>query len=228
VVLGALAQSVSGIGFALVCGPLLVASLGPTDGVRLAVLLSLVLNVALLARLWRQVELPRTLLLLVPAALATPGFVVLVRRLPERPAAALAGAVVLVGVALLSSGLRWRAARGPTGALGAGVLAALTNVLAGVAGPVLALWSANADWEVRAQRASLQACFLGLNCVALPALGPPAVPGRLLLGCLLALAAGALLGLPLASRVSDPVARRVTLALAAAGGAVVLVRAGLG
>jgi uncharacterized membrane protein YfcA len=228
VLLGALAQSVSGIGFALVCGPLLVAALGPVDGVRLAVLLSLVLNVALLARLWRQVELARTLLLLVPAALATPAFVVLVRRLPERPAAALAGAVVLVGVALLSSGLRWHGARGQAGAVGAGVLAALTNVLAGVAGPVLALWSANAEWEVRASRASLQACFLGLNCVALPALGPPEVPGRLLLGCLLGLAAGALLGLPLARRVSDPVARRVTLALAAAGGAVVLVRAGLG
>lgn len=222
--LGALAQSVSGIGFALVCGPLLVASLGPVDGVRLSVLLSLVLNVALLTKLWRRVELSRTLLLLVPSALATPAFVLLVRRLPERPAAALAGLVVLVGVALLASGLRWRSARGRAGAVGAGVLAALTNVLAGVAGPVVALWSANAEWEVRAQRASLQAYFLGLNCVALPALGPPEVPGRLLLGCLLALAAGALLGLPLARRVSDRTARRVTLALAGAGGAAVLAR----
>jgi hypothetical protein len=52
VLLGMLAQSVSGIGFALACGPLLVESLGPQDGVRLVMLLSLVLNVVLLARLW--------------------------------------------------------------------------------------------------------------------------------------------------------------------------------
>ena len=54
VLVGTLAQSVSGIGFALVCGPLLVAALGAQDGVRLAVLLSLVLNVVLLARLDRK------------------------------------------------------------------------------------------------------------------------------------------------------------------------------
>ena len=45
VLVGTLAQSISGIGFALVCGPLLVAALGPQDGVRLSVLLSLVLDV---------------------------------------------------------------------------------------------------------------------------------------------------------------------------------------
>ncbi|MCY7366389.1 MAG: hypothetical protein LH469_13910, partial [Frankiaceae bacterium] len=94
VLLGSLAQSVSGIGFALVCGPLLVAALGPADGVRLSVALSLALNVVLLVRLWRRVDRRRTLLLLLPAALATPLLAVAVRSLPARPAAGLAGAVV--------------------------------------------------------------------------------------------------------------------------------------
>lgn len=220
--LGTLAQSVSGIGFALVCGPLLVAALGPQDGVRLSVLLSLVLNVVLLARLWRRVDRRRTLLLLVPSALATPVLAVLVRDLPTRPAAALAGTVVLVGVALLASGVRWHAARGPVGAAAAGVVGAATNVVAAVAGPVVALWAANAQWRADVQRASLQAYFLGLNCVALPSLGLPRVGLPLLLGCLAALALGALLGAPLARRVSEPVARRTTLVLAACGGAAVL------
>lgn len=228
VLLGTLAQSVSGIGFALVCGPLLVAALGPQDGVRLAVLLSLVLNVVLLARLWRQVELLRVLPMLLASALATPVFAAAARRLPVRPAAALAGVVVLAGVALLASGLRWPAARGRTGALAAGVLAAGTNVVAGVTGPVVALWAANAEWRAAAQRASLQAYFLGVNCVALPALGLPRVGGRLLLGCLAALALGAVLGAPLGRRVSERVAQRTTLGLAAAGGLVVLVRALVG
>jgi uncharacterized membrane protein YfcA len=228
VLVGTLAQSVSGIGFALVCGPLLVAALGPQDGVRLAVLLSLVLNVVLLARLWRRVEVRTTLLLLVPAAVTTPVFAVLARRLPERAGAAAAGAVVVVGVAVLALGLRWHAARGARGACAAGVLGALTNVLAGVAGPVVALWAANAEWPQRVQRASLQAFFLGVNVVALPSLGLPRVGAGLLTGCLAALAAGAVLGVPLSRRVGEAAARRTTLALAGAGGAVVLVRALLG
>lgn len=225
VLVGTLAQSVSGIGFALVCGPLLVAALGPQDGVRLAVLLSLVLNLVLLARLWREVDVRTTLLLLVPAAVTTPLFAVLVRRLPERAGAAAAGTVVLVGVAVLALGVRWHAARGPGGAVAAGVLGALTNVLAGVAGPVVALWAANAEWPHQVQRASLQALFLGVNCVALPSLGAPRVGPDLLAGCLGALAGGALLGVPLSRRIGETAARRTTLALAGAGGAVVLLRA---
>jgi uncharacterized membrane protein YfcA len=225
VLLGTLAQSVSGIGFALVCGPLLVVSLGPQDGVRLVMLLSLVLNVVLLSRLWRQVDRRGTLLLLVPAALATPLLAVAVRSLPARPAAALAGLVVLTGVALLASGVRWKAARGSTGAVLAGVLGAATNVVAAVAGPVVALWAANAQWRADVQRASLQGYFLGLNCVALPSLGLPEVDGRLLAGCLVTLALGTLLGVPLGRRVSELAARRTTLTLAGLGGAVVLARA---
>ena len=225
VLVGTLAQSVSGIGFALVCGPLLVAALGAQDGVRLAVLLSLVLNVVLLARLWRAVDVRTTLLLLVPAAVSTPLFAVLVRRLPERVGAAAAGTVVLVGVAVLARGARWHAARGAGGAVAAGVLGALTNVLAGVAGPVVALWAANAEWPARVQRASLQALFLGVNCVALPSLWAPQVSAGMLAGCLAALAVGALLGAPLSRRVGETAARRTTLGLAGAGGAVVLVRA---
>lgn len=225
VLLGTLAQSVSGIGFSLVCGPLLVAALGAADGVRLSVLLSLVLNVVLLSRLWRDVEVRTTLLLLVPSALTTPLFAVAARRLPERAGAAAAGAVVLLGVALLAAGVRWQAARGRTGAVAAGIAGALTNVLAGVAGPVVALWAANAEWPHRRQRASLQAYFLGLNCVALPSLGAPRVSLPLLAGCLLALGVGVVGGAPLSRRVSAPTARRATLALAGTGGAAVLLGA---
>lgn len=225
VLLGTLAQSVSGIGFVLVCGPLLVAALGPQDGVRLSVLLSLTLNAVLLTRLWRRVELRRTLLLLVPSVLVTPALAVAVRALPVRPAAALAGAVVLVGVGLLAAGVRWTAARGRRGAVAAGVLAAASNVVAGVAGPVVALWAANADWRADVQRASLQAYFLGLNGVTLPALGLPAVGPALVLGCLGALAVGAVLGVPLGRRVGEDAARRTTLVLAALGGAAVLLSA---
>ena len=129
VLLGAVAQSLSGIGFVLVCGPLLVAALGPEDAVRLAVVLSLVVNAAMLARTWRDAELRTALLLLVPAAVATPLAARLLRAAPDRLAEGLAGASAGVGAAALVIGLRWRAARGRAGAALAGIAgdATVTN-----------------------------------------------------------------------------------------------------
>jgi uncharacterized membrane protein YfcA len=228
VALGALAQSVSGIGFSLVCGPLLVAALGAADGVRLGVVLSLGLNVVLLARHRRDLDRGGALRLLVPTALTVPMFAVLLRDVQERPAAALAGGTIVVLTLLLAAGVRWRAARGSVGAAVTGVVAAATTVVASVAGPPVALWAANAGWSADVQRATLQAYFLGVNVVALASLGPPDVPLRLLAGCVAALAAGLAVGGPVARRVSEPAARRTTLALAGAGGAVVLLRAALG
>jgi len=63
---------------------------------------------------------------------------------------------------------------------------------------------------------------------ALPSLGLPSVGAPLAAGCLVALAAGAVLGAPLARRVSEAAARRTTLVLAAIGGATVLARAVVG
>ncbi|MCU1673805.1 MAG: hypothetical protein JWN77_1918 [Frankiales bacterium] len=225
VLVGAVSQAISGIGFSLVCGPFLVALLGAHEGIRLSVLLSLLLNVALLARLRREVDARGALLLLVPAALATPLWAVLVRSLPDRPSRAAAGAVVVLGALLLASGARWAAATGTAGAVGTGIVAALTNVVAGVAGPPVALWAENARWAAGRQRATLQAFFLGLNLVALPSLGPPHVGAPTLVACVVAMTVGVLLGVRL--RVPERVARRVTLSLAGAGGMAVLVSAAL-
>ena len=209
--LGTLAQSVSGIGFALVCGPLLVAALGPQDGVRLAVLLSL--------RAQRRAARPavaaastcaRRCCCSCPAALATPVLAV-AGAAPARAGGRGRGrGRVVLGVAVLASGLRWHAARGRRrrGRRRRARRARRTS-LAGVAGPVVALWAANAEWPQRVQRASLQAFFLGAQLVALPSLGLPRVGAGLLAGCLAALAAGAVLGAPLARRVArrPPAAR---------------------
>lgn len=45
---GAAVQSASGIGLVLICGPVLVLAVGPAEAVRLALVLSLILNAALL------------------------------------------------------------------------------------------------------------------------------------------------------------------------------------
>ena len=222
---GAVAQSVSGIGFTLVSGPLLVAALGPADGVRLSVVLSLVVNVVVLSRTARETSWRDATLLLVPAVLATPLLARLLRDAPERASQALAGAATLVGALVLGAGVRWRAAGGRAGAVGAGVVSAAMNVVAGVGGPAVALYAANAGWPAVAMRSTGQAYFLVLNVVALASLGLPAVPGRLVLACLVALAAGLLAGARLADRVPEAEARRVTLVLAGLGGLLVLLSA---
>jgi uncharacterized protein len=225
VLVGALAQSVSGIGFSLVCGPLLVAALGPADGVRLGVALSLALNLAVLVRHRDEVDVRRAALLLAPAVLATPLLARAVRGVPERLGEALAGTAALAGALALAAGLRWRAAAGAAGAVAAGVVSAGMNVVAAIGGPAVALYAANAGWHVATARATLQLYFLVLNAVALGSLGLPDVPDAVLAttaGCLLA---GTAAGGPLARRVREATARRVTLALAGLGGAVVLVGA---
>lgn len=213
-------------------GPLLIASLGALEGVRLAATLSLALalalNVVLLVRHHDEVDHRGALLLFVPTALALPGFAIVARGLPDRPAQAAGGTVVLVGTALLASGARWPAARGRVGAVAAGVVAAATTVVSSVGGPPVALWAANTGRSADVQRATLQAYFLGVNLVALPALGLPRTRGTVILLCLLGLAAGVLLGAPLGRRLGETAARRGTLLLAGAGGTVVLLRALLG
>lgn len=222
---GALAQSVSGIGFVLVCGPLLVALLGPTDGVRLAVVLSTLVNLAVLAREHRSVALRDALTLLLPAAVATPLLALALRRLAGDAATAGAGLAAVAGAAALAAGVRWRAAAGRAGAVGAGLLSALMNVLAGIGGPAVALWAANAGWPALKARSTLQVYFLGLNVVTLVSLGLPRVGAGLLLATVAALVVGLVAGHVLGPRVPETAARRTTLALAAAGGAVVAVGA---
>lgn len=224
VLAGALAQSVSGIGFGLVSGPFLVAALGGHEGVRFGVALSLLVNVVLLARFRRDVDRRGLLLLLVPAAVVTVPAAQLARQLPDRPAQAVAGVVVVLGAGLLALGVRSRAARGPAGAVVVGSISAVANVVAGVGGPPVALWADNADWSAARTRATLQAYFLGLNAVALASLGTPHGGGPLLIS-VVGLGAGLLVGVPLAHRVPEAGARRATLGLALTGGLVVLARA---
>lgn len=227
VAVGAIAQAISGIGFVLACGPLLVALLGPREGVRLAVLLSLVVNVLVLSRTRRDADLRVAGLLLVPAALTLPLAALVLRQAPERLAAAIAGGSALAGALALALGLRWAAATGRAGAVGAGVLSGAMNAAAGIGGPAIALYAANARWPAAAMRSTAQVYFLGLNIVGLVALGLPHEGPLLLALCFAALLLGLLVGGRLAQRTSEAQARKLTLGLAAAGGLVVLLSAAL-
>lgn len=224
VALGAVAQAASGIGFALVCGPLLIATQGQADGVRLVVLLSAVLNVAILVREHRDVRYADGAVLLVPAVLATPLLVPLVRWVDDTIATVLAGVLTVAAALALLAGVRVRALHGRVGAALAGVISAAMNVLAGIGGPAAALYAANARWPAAATRSTLQAYFLALNLVTLAAFGLPALGAVALAWLLVAITTGYAVGMVATRRMGEVAARRATLLLAALGGLAAAVR----
>jgi uncharacterized membrane protein YfcA len=223
VAVGAAAQSVSGIGFALVGGPLLFTVFGAREGVRVAVVLSMLVNVAVLAREHRAVMLRRVAPVLITAVAVTPLLVHVLAGVHSRPLRAAAGGVIVVGAVLVAAG-RTRDT-GLAGGVVAGVVSATMNVLASAGGPAVAVYATGARWDPQRLRATLQAYFLALNVVTLLTLGPPHwswSQASVLVVCLIA---GTGAGLMLAHRVSPDRARTVTLLLAAAGGLAVLVGA---
>src|SRR4051812_30365117 len=226
VAVGAAAQSVSGIGFALVGGPLLFAVFGAREGVRVAVVLSMLVNIGVLCREHRAVMVRRVLPVLITALAATPILVRLLADVHPRALRAAAGGVIVLGAALVASGRTRETGTG--GGIVAGLVSATMNVLASAGGPAVAIYAAGARWDPARLRATLQAYFLALNVVTLLTLGAPTWAAHEAVVLVAALAAGTVAGAWLSGRVPVDLARRVTLALAAAGGVAVLVSAAVG
>ena len=218
---GAAAQAVTGIGFALVCTPFLVVTSGSREGVREAILLSSVLNVAVLAREGRRVLVGRAVALWVPAALVTPLVAAAVRRAPAAVLTLLAGVLTVLAAMALGAGLRAGAATGRAGAVAAGVVSGAMNMVAGIGGPAAALYALNAGWAPESTRPTLQAYFLALNAVALASLGLPTVTLAQVAGLL----GGWLAGSLVARRVPGRAAFWATLGLAVAGGCLAIAQA---
>lgn len=218
---GALAQWVTGIGFALVCAPFLVALLGPEEGVRAAVLLGIPLNITMLFVSRRDLRPGDAALLFVPAAIVLPLAGAAVRRTNANALAFAAGVLTIVASALLATGRRATGIRGRAGAVGAAVVSAAMNAIAAIGGPAVALYAINAGWRPEATRATLQAYFLGLNVITLVVLGFSWPAPALAVGLVAGLATGA----ALAGRVPVEAARIATLAVAAAGGCAAIARA---
>lgn len=218
---GAVAQAVTGLGFALVCTPFLVALIGPVDGVRTSLLLSTVLNLVMLSRTGRLVLVREGSLVLVPAVAVTPFVAWAVRDADTDLLSVLTGAATLAAALVLAAGVRFARATGRAGAIGAGLVSGATNAVAGIGGPPVALYAVNAGWPPYRARPTMQSVFLATSAVALLARGFPPFRPSLFAG----LGAGWLVGALLDRHVDDRLALRLTLAVAAAGGLVAIIRA---
>jgi uncharacterized membrane protein YfcA len=221
VAVGAVAQAVTGLGFSLVCAPALIASLGRLEGVRLNLLLSSALNLALLLAERRDTNWSYAGILLLPAVIATPLFAFAFDRIDKQALAVAAGVVTILMAIALALGGRMHRARGRLGAAVAGVVSAATNILAGIGGPPIAMYAVNAEWPAVTVRPTLQAYFLGLNAIGLAVLGLPHLELAPWIGLLI----GWIGGLAVARRVPEGAARPLILLLAAVGGLAAILRA---
>lgn len=211
----------TGIGFALVCGPFLVTALGPKEGVRTTIFLSIIVNVLVLAPEWRASRVRYAAALFVPSAVALPLFARLVRDVDPKALAVAAGGLAIASAAALAVGIRSARLGGAVGAIAAGVVSAGMNVVAGIGGPPGAIYAINAGWPPAATRATLQTYFFALNVLTLLVVGLP----RLDAGPFAGLALGWATGLLVSRRLPAGRVRTATLALAAAGGALAIMRA---
>lgn len=212
---GALAQSIAGFGFALICGPVLIASLGQTDGLRLIVTLSTVVSLAILASTWRNAKLRDGLLLAAPGVVLAPLLVWLLHDANKNALTVAAGVTTLASAAALAFGLRLDRMRGVGGVITAGGTSALMNVLGGMSGPVAALYAVNARWPEKSIRPTLQIFGITLNIATLVSIGGPTLDWR----ALVSLIAGWLVGSLVAKLLPAGRTRQVILVVAAVGGA---------
>lgn len=225
VLAGAATQRLTGMGFALVASPLLVLVLGPFQGVLMANLLSLLVNVSVLAMTWRLVEVRRTLLLAVPALCLVPVGVFVAKKLPAPPLQVAIGALVLAALLVPRlAGGRTLPVRGRSGAIAAGAASGFMNATAGVGGPALALYAVGSKWDHARFVASAQLYFTLLNAGSVAAKGMPHLGVAVLLAAVASLALGVGLGQLVARRVPAPLAMRAVVVLAAVGATLTMVK----
>lgn len=168
ILLGAVAQRIAGLGFALLIAPFLVIILGPHEGVILVNICGVVSSTLIVGRVWKDIDWNMFRWLAIPSLFGSvPGSVAAVM-LPSAPLSVTVGAVVLV--ALSVSLVLQRSSvvvKGNTPKVVAGFTAGLTNSMAGVGGPAVSAYALLSRWPQRQFAATLQPFFVVIGLMTL-------------------------------------------------------------
>lgn len=168
VVLGTASQRITGMGFALIMAPFFALVFGPYEGVLLMNVGGLVSSALVLSKVWRDVDWKIFLLLL---AGAIPGGLVgglIATTLDPEPLQILVGVVLILGLSasLFISPRPYGGSR-PGAALLAGSVSGITNAVAGIGGPPIAIYALSTGWPQRYLAATLQPLFVTISMSAL-------------------------------------------------------------
>jgi uncharacterized protein len=218
----------SGFGAAMVMTPAFSALYGPAIGISLCLLLEIAVAFPLLPRALKYVDWHRIGVLLLAAVVGAPiGNIVLTHVAPE-PMRWTISSIVLVAVALLASGWRFRGKPRPATTLAAGGVSGFLNGLSGMAGPPIVFYYLAGRETAERVRANLTTYFIFVDLMTLAVFA-----GRDLIGwqtavqalwLIPAVIAGGLLGERLFPLASERFYRRLafTLLVAVAIGSLIL------
>jgi hypothetical protein len=191
---GALVQRISGVGFALIAGPLLTLTTGPYQGIRLTNLLTVLVSLIVLATSVTHVAAGRAKLL-VPAGLlgVLPG-VVLARTVPAGPLQTTIGTLVAVSLVAIMLARRLRVVATSAATVAAGMASGFTNAAAGVGGPALTVYAIATRWRQEEFAATSQISFAAQSAASLAIGGLPNLSGSRLVAALCAITGGLVAG----------------------------------
>lgn len=224
VLVGALTQRLTGVGFALVASPLLVLALGPIQGVVIANVFGVATALMVYVFNVRKVEYRKVLPILAAAAVAVIPGAFLARTLPAPILAIGSGTLIVLALALSVLARRIPRVDAWPGQIVAGGLSGFMNVIAGVGGPAITAYAVASRWDHARFAVTVQFYFVALGLISLFARG--ATPSISLLDWCCAIGAlivGLIGGHFLTRWVPVRAARSVCLALALAGGVGVIV-----
>lgn len=230
VVVGAILQRTSGLGFAMVVAPFVVLALGPAQGVVLVQLCGATAAALVFARVRQDVDwlayrrlMPASVLGIVVGAAA-------VSRVPDAPAQVITATVLLLALVAATAVGKVRTVERTAGiTAGAGVGAGLMTSLAGVGGTAMTVLSQATRWEQRSFAATLQPYFVsisGATVLARVVADPtawPALTGAAWLAIAAAVGLGLLAGEWVSRYIPSSAARWATLVIAAIGAIMTLV-----
>lgn len=218
VFVGAALQRTTGLGFALVCGPVLVLLLNPFDGIVLANVLSACVAAIVLLGTWRGADRRLALSLGLGVLLGVPLGAVVVHRLPQTTLLVLVGAItsVAVGLAFRRRPLWVLAHRG--GPVVAGAVSGFSNATAGVGGPALAVYGTSQAVPIGTFVPTVQAVGLFTNLLSLVAKHEFHLPWQFVAVAGAVVFMGVAAGNVLARRIKPSTARVLVLGLALVGG----------
>ncbi|MEJ5914533.1 TSUP family transporter [Pseudokineococcus sp. 1T1Z-3] len=230
VVLGAMSQRITGLGFALTAVPVLSLAVGPLGGVLVANVCAAMVSSLVLWRVRRDVDWRRYALLITAAVAGILPGSVLAQAAPSAWLELVVGLLVLLSLAASLWARRAPAVSGRAPAVAAGFAAGVMNTTAGVGGPAFSVYAVASRWPQRSFAATLQPLFISTGLVSFGskvAIDPSALPPLdwwVWVGLVAALALGVLLGDLASRRVSVERARVALLVVAATGAGTIAVR----